>query len=192
MVENPNTQALIDLWNKQMEEGTQAWAKLVAQGQAVDAAAFLRPFMDPGMAAWAKVFAQGSVTPDLMSQWKQFLDQWIAAWSKVLEQAMGTETFAQSLGKYLDQWLTLQAPMKKVADESAETTLSALGIPSRSQVVGIARQVMDLDDRIERLEDRLDALMARMDDLFKSLADHEVAAADRAAGRRVTRKKEGR
>ncbi len=189
MATNPSPQALLDSWKKQIEEGTQAWANLVAQGQAVDAAAFLRPFMDPGMAAWSKLFTQGAVTPDLMTQWKQFLDQWIAAWSKVLEQVMGTEVFAQALGKYLDQWLTLQAPMKKVADESAETTLSMLGIPSRSQVVGIARQVMDLDDRTERLEERVDALMARMDDLFKSLADHEVAAAHRAAGRRVTKKK---
>lgn len=189
MAKNPSPQALLDSWKKQIEEGTQAWANLVAQGQAVDAAAFLRPFMDPGMAAWSKVFAQGSVTPDLMTQWKQFLDQWIAAWSKVLEQAMGTEAFAQALGKYLDQWLTVQAPMKKAADESAEATLSALGVPSRSQVVALARQLVDLDDRIEQVEERLDGLMRRMDDLFKSLADHEVAAAHRAAGRRVGRKK---
>jgi hypothetical protein len=189
MVEHPSTQALIDLWKKQMEEGTQAWAKIAAQGQAVDAAAFLRPFMDPGMAAWSKVFAQGSVTPDLMTQWKQFLDQWIAAWSKVLEQAMGTEAFAQALGKSLEQWLTNQAPMRRIAEQSTEATLSTLGIPSRSQVLGIARQVIGLDDRIEGLEDRLDALMARMDDLFKALADHETAAANRAAGKGATRMK---
>jgi hypothetical protein len=99
----------------------------------------------------------------------------------VLEQAMGTEAFAQALGKYLQQWLTLQAPMKRVADDSTEATLSALGVPSRSQVVGLARQLMDLDDRIEQVEERLDALMRRMDDLFASLADHEAAAARRAA-----------
>jgi hypothetical protein len=187
MIENPSPQALFDLWKKQIEEGTQAWTKLMGQGQAADPATFWRPYMDQGLAAWSKVFTQGPVTPDLMTQWKQFLDQWIAAWSKVLEQAMGTEAFAQALGKYLDQWLTAQAPMKKVADESAEATLSTLGIPSRSQVVGVARQVMDLDDRIERLEDRLGALMTRMDDLFKALGEHEAAAARRAAGREAPR-----
>ena len=181
MVENPSPQALFDLWKKQIEEGTQAWTRLMSQGQAADPAAFWRPFMDQGMAAWSKLFTQGPVTPDLMTQWKQFLDQWIAAWSKVLEQAMGTEAFAQALGKYLEQWLTLQAPMKKVADESTEVTLSALGVPSRSQVVGLARQLVDLDDRIEQVEERLDGLMRRMDDLFKSLADHEAAAARRAS-----------
>ena len=62
-------------------------------------------------------------------------------------------------------------------------TLQALGIPSRSQVVGVARQLVDLEDRIEGLEDRLGALLARMDDLFKSLEDHEAAAERRAAER---------
>jgi hypothetical protein len=188
MVGNPSPEALFALWKKQIEEGTQAWTKLMDQGQAADPAAFWRPYMDQGMAAWSKLFTQGPVTPDLMTQWKQFLDQWIAAWSKALEKAMGTEAFAQALGKYLDQWLTAQAPMRKVTDQSAEATLSTLGIPSRSQIVGIARQVMDLDDRVERLEDRLDALMTRMDDLFKALGKHEDAAARRAVKREAPRK----
>jgi len=189
MADNSSTQALFDLWKKQIEEGTQAWARLVGQigqsgqPQPPDPLQFWRPFMDQSMAAWSKLLTQGPPTPELLTQWKQFLDQWIAAWQKVLEQAMGTEAFAQVLGKYLDQWLSVQAPIKKVAEESTEATLQALGVPSRTQVVGIARQVVDLEDRIEGLEDRLGALMARMDDLFKSLADHEAAAARRAAER---------
>jgi hypothetical protein len=55
-------------------------------------------------------------------------------------------------------------------------------------MVGIARQVMDLDDRTERMEDRLDALMTRMDDLFKALGKHEDAAARRAVKREAPRK----
>jgi len=185
MAENSSTQALFDLWKKQIEEGTQAWLRMMGQPQAADPTLFWRPFLDQGMAAWVKLLTQGPVTPDLLGQWKQFLDQWIATWGKVLEQAMGTEAFAQALGKYLEQWLAFQAPVRKVVGESAEAALSALGIPSRSQVVGIARQLMDLDDRIEKLEDRMGALMTRMDDLFKALADHEEAAVRRATAKGV-------
>jgi hypothetical protein len=96
---------------------------------------------------------------------------------------MGRDAFAQALGKYLEQWLALQAPLKKAAGESTEAMLLALGIPSRSQVVEIARQLVDLQDRLEGLEDRLGALMARMDDLGRALADHEEAAARRAASK---------
>jgi hypothetical protein len=183
MAENAGAQALFDLWRKHIEEATQAWAGTMGQAQTVDPTQFWRPFMDQGMAAWSKLFTQGPMTPELLDQWKQFLDQWIAAWSKVLEQAMGTEAFAQALGKHMEQWLSLQAPMKKAAEESAEAVLSAVGIPSRSQVIGIARQLVDLEDRIEGLEDRMAALLAKMDDLSKAIVRHEPSTPRRTAGK---------
>jgi hypothetical protein len=183
MAENPGTQAFFDLWKQQIEEGTQAWVRMMGQGQMADPTQLWRPFMDQGMAAWSKLFTQGPMTPEYLGQWKQFLDQWIAAWSKVLEQAMGTEAFAQALGKHLDQWLSFQAPMKKATEESAEAVLSALGIPARSQVVGIARQLGDLEDRIEELGDRMSALMAKMEDLLKPIAHHEPSTPRRTTGK---------
>ncbi len=179
------TQALFDLWKKQIEEGTQAWSRMMGQSQAVDPTQFWRPFMDQGIAAWSKLLTQGPVTPDLMAQWKQFLDQWIAAWGKVLEQAMGTEAFAQALGKQLEQWLSVQGPAKKAADQTTEATLAALGVPSRTQVVGVARQLEDLEDRIEGLEDRLGELVARLDGLFKVRQEREKSRA-RRGGKKPT------
>jgi len=177
MADDAGTQALFDMWKKQIEEGTQAWARMMGQAQATaappDLTQFWRPFMDQGIAAWHKLLAQGPVTPDIMAQWKQFLDQWIAAWGKVLEQAMGTETFAKALGKQLEQWLSTVGPAKQAADQTAEATLQALGIPSRTQVTGIARQIMDLEDRIEGLEDKLGTLLSTIDILVKALAARE-------------------
>jgi hypothetical protein len=89
MADNPSQQ-LVDMWKRQVEEGTQAWLRMMGQGAGaaptMDPQSFWRPFMDQGMAAWSKVMTQGAApSPDLMTQWKQFLDQWIAAWSRVLE-----------------------------------------------------------------------------------------------------------
>ena len=159
------TQQLFDLWKKQVDEGTQAWLKMAGQGQPVDPQAFWRPFMDQGMQAWSKVMTQGTVSPDLMAQWKQFLDQWIAAWSKVLEQAMGTENFAQAMGKQLEGFLSVAAPVKKAAEQQVEAGLAALGLPSRSQVVGLAKQIAGLEEKIEGVEDRIEAALARLDRL---------------------------
>jgi hypothetical protein len=164
---------LFELWKKQLEEGTQAWLKLLGQGQPPDPQAFWRPFMDQGIAAWSKVMTQGTASPDLMAQWKRFLDQWIAAWSKALEQAMGTEAFARALGQQMEAFLAVTGPVKKAAEQHIETTLAGLGVPSRSQVVGIARQIVELDERIEGVEDRLDAVLRRL---------NEVAAALKQAG----------
>ena len=163
MADIPSSEELFALWRKQIEAGTDAWAKTVSQmagqGQAPsappDPAMFWRPFMDQGVAGWAQLFSAGPVSPELMGQWKKFLDDWIAAWTRALEQAMGTEAFAQALGKTLDQFLTVQGAAKQTLEQSSQATLQSLGLPSRDQVVGLSRQLMDLEDRIEAIEDAL-------------------------------------
>ena len=156
MADNSATQQLFDLWKKQVDEGTQAWLRMAGQGTAPDPQAFWRPFMDQGMQAWSKVMTQGTASPDLLAQWKQFLDQWIAAWSKVLEQAMG---------KQLEGFLNVSGPAKKAAEQQIEVGLSTLGLPSRTLVIGLAKQIAGLEEKIEGLEDRLDAVLARLDGL---------------------------
>ncbi|PYN60109.1 MAG: hypothetical protein DMD92_07715 [Candidatus Rokuibacteriota bacterium] len=157
---------LFDIWKKQLEEGTQAWTRLVIQAPPTappDPFSFWRPVLDEGLQAWAKLFAQSPVSPDLHGQWKQFLDQWIEAWSKVLGQAMGTEEFAKLMGQSLDQILVSQAPLKKVADQGIEQALQSLNLPSRSQLTAVAKQIVELEDRLERIEDTIGAVLRRLD-----------------------------
>jgi poly(hydroxyalkanoate) synthase III subunit E len=166
-------QPLLDLWKRQLEEGTQAWVRLMSQAPGgaagtappVDPQAFWKPFMDQGIAAWSKVMSQGPASPELMTQWKQFLDQWIAAWSRVLEQTMGTEAFAQVLGRQLEASLTAGGPAKKAADQQLEAGLASLGLPSRAQLIGVAQQIAQLEEKIEGVEDKLDAVLKRLDEV---------------------------
>lgn len=167
------SQQLLDMWKRQVEEGTQAWLRMMGQAQAptappnpaMDPQAFWRPFMDQGMAAWSKVMTQGTApSPDLMAQWKQFLDQWIAAWSRVLEQAMGTDAFAQLMGKQLEGFLNVSAPIKKAAEQQIDASLAGLGIPSRGQVTALARHVAQVEEKIDALEDKLDLILRRLKD----------------------------
>ena len=163
------SQQLLDMWKRQVEEGTQAWLKMMGQGSAaaappMDPQAFWRPFMDQGMAAWSKVMTQGSApSPDLMAQWKQFLDQWIAAWSRVLEQAMGTDTFAKMMGQQLEGFLNVSGPVKKAAEQQIDASLAGLGMPSRAQVVALARHLAQVEEKIDGLEDKLDRALRHLD-----------------------------
>ena len=161
------TQQLMDMWKKQVEEGSQAWLRMLGapQAQPLDPQAFWRPFMDQGIAAWSRVMTQGQASPDLMAQWKQFLDQWIAAWSRVLEQTMGTEAFAQVLGRQLDASLNAAGPAKKAADQQIEASLASLGMASRAQVIAVAQHIAQLEEKIEGLEDRLDTILKRLTEL---------------------------
>lgn len=159
-------QQLFDLWRKQFEEGAQAWARMVAQQPAPppDPMAFWRPVLDQGLQNWARMFAQTPASPDMMSQWKQFLDQWIEAWSRVLGQAMNTEAFAQQMGRSLDQWLGAYAPAKQAMDQQVDQALQTLNLASRSQVTGVARQIVDLEERLERVEDAVNAVLKKLDE----------------------------
>jgi hypothetical protein len=125
--------------------------------------------MEQSMAVWARLMSQGPASPELIGQGKQFLDQWIATWGRALEQAMSTEAFAQVLGQQLQIFLNAASPTRKAAEQHVEATLSGLGLPSRTQVVSLAKQVVQLEKKIEGLEDRLDTVLARLDEVAAGL-----------------------
>ena len=159
------SQQLFEIWKKQLDEGTQAWTRLLGTNPTPtpDPLSFWKPAMEHGLQQWARIFATTPVTPDLMGQWKQFLDQTIEAWSKALGQVMSTEQYAQAMGKSLEQWLVAYAPIKKQADQGIETALQALNLPTRAQVVSLSRQVMDLEERLDRLVDGISAVLRRLE-----------------------------
>jgi hypothetical protein len=157
-------QAMFDAWKKQMEESTQAWARAVSGGgHAADPLQMWRPFMEQASQGWTAMAQQGVPATDIAAQWKALMDQWLNAWDQVLTKAMGTEQFAQALSAHLDQWLAMQAPLRKATKESRDAALEAFGVPSREQVIGIARQIMDLDDRLEDVERGLKALLNKLE-----------------------------
>ena len=187
MADSPSSDELFAMWRKQVEAGAEAWKKAVQQaashGQVPpsppDPTQFWRQFTGQASPPWASFQGAGPVNPDILRQWKTFLDDWIAAWSKALEEAMSTPAFAEALGKTLDQFLTVQGKAKRAAAKSSKATLDAMGLPSREQIVGLARQLMDLEDRLESLEDKIDAGAAPR------------PAATRARAKAATRKKPG-
>ena len=150
-------------WRKQVEAGTAAWIKTVrqmaSQGHVPpppDPMQFWRQFSNAGPMNAPPFAGAGPVDPQMLAQWKRFLDDWIAAWSQALERAMGTEAFAEALGKTLDQFLTVQGKAREAVERSGKAAIDAVGLPSREQVVGLSRQLMDLEDRLEGLEDKIE------------------------------------
>jgi poly(hydroxyalkanoate) synthase III subunit E len=170
MTQPDNAQELLGFWRKQIDEGARAWTNLVEQRGQSDPSALWRPVMDEAMASWGKLFTEGPITPDMQARWKSFLDQWIKAWSAALEEAMGTEAFAKAMGQTLDHYLDAQGPLRKSTSAATEETLGALGLPSRTQLSGLAHQVGDLDDRVDELEDAIATVRGRIEELDRTLA----------------------
>jgi hypothetical protein len=170
-----------ETWRRQLEEGTQAWTRLVSQTSTPppDPLGFWKPILDQGLQNWARLFAQSPATPDMMGQWKQFLDQWIEAWSRVLGQTMNTDAFAQVMGRSLEQWLSAQAPLKKTAEQSLDGALQTLNLASRAQLTAVARQIVELDERVERIEDAVGALRGRVEQLVHLVSAKDASGAAR-------------
>jgi Poly(R)-hydroxyalkanoic acid synthase subunit (PHA_synth_III_E) len=158
---------LFDTWRRQLEESTRAWTKMVGQmtptAAPPDPVAFWRPVLNQGLENWARMFAQTPASPDLTAQWKQFLDQWIEAWSRVLGQSMNTEAFAQMMGRSLEQMLAAQAPVKKAGEQALDQMLMNLNLASRTQLTGVAKQIVELEERLERVEDGIQAILKRLE-----------------------------
>ena len=175
MADSTSSQQFFDLWRKQIEHGTQQWAEMVKEGApsapGMDPMAFWRPVLNSGLEQWARMFATTPVSPDLMSQWKQFLDQWIEAWSKALGQSMGTENFARMMGSSLDQMLNAMGPAKKAAQQQIDSALETMNVASRSQLTGVAKQIVELEERIDRVEDGISAILKKLDQLARAGAE---------------------
>jgi polyhydroxyalkanoate synthesis regulator phasin len=163
---DPTGTQFFDMWRRQLEESTQAWARMVSQAAPAapppDPMAFWRPVLNQGLEQWARMFAQTPASPEVMAQWKRFLDQWIDAWSRVLGQAMSTDAFAQQMGRSLETWLAAQAPVKKAGEQALEQTLQAMNVASRSQLTSVARQIVELEERLERVEEGIQTILMRL------------------------------
>lgn len=169
------SQQLFDTWRRQFEEGAQAWAKMLSQTPAAppDPTRLWAPMMEQWVQAWARTFAQAPMSPDLAGQWKQFVDQSIEAWSRALGEAMHTDQFAQLLNRYLDQWLVAYGPVKKAAEQANDAALQVLNLASRTQVAGVARQIVELEERIDRLEDAVTTALRKLDQLTTAATRRE-------------------
>ena len=122
MPTNMATDELFDFWKKQVEQGTEAWARIAGQKhpatEPFDPLKFWRPMFDQLSGEWAKAVQQGAMTPDVLKQWKAFLDQWLLTWDKIFAELMKTDAFAEIMGKQLEQWLSVQAPFRQGAAAS--------------------------------------------------------------------------
>ena len=54
--------------------------------------------------------------------------------------------------------------MKKAAEQQIEQALATLNFASRTQLISVAKQIVELEERLERMEDTLGAILKRLDD----------------------------
>lgn len=116
--------------------------------------------------AWtglAQPLAQAEPPPPTPGEaWKRSTDRWLNGWSAFLEDVTTRPGFATAAGQTLNRVLDIQKPLREQTETTMQRWLEALNMPSRADLIRLARQINevnarldDLGDQVEEIEDRL-------------------------------------
>ena len=102
--------------------------------------------------------------PTPAEAWKRSMDRWLNAWSGFLEETMTQPAFAATSGRTLDRMLDVQKPLRDQTEVTMQRWLEAINMPSRADVVRLARQLNDVNARLDELGDQLEAIQDALAD----------------------------
>lgn len=94
---------------------------------------------------------------DPFDTWRGMRDAGMESWSKMMIQMVNSEAYAQATGALLDAYLTTSAPFRKALESTMTQVLTQLNMPTRSDVIGIAERLTNIEMRLDDLEAKFDA-----------------------------------
>lgn len=112
---------------------------------------------------------EGTQHFDPLRTWREWYQKSEKQWSDTLSGILGNDQFAQATGKYVQEAMHLH----RMFTESMAQYLSALNLPSRTDIIA-------LSDRVGELEDNMAGLQVEVRHLRRLLAEYEGEAADGA------------
>lgn len=86
--------------------------------------------------------------PDPLEMWRNWLSESERQWNGFLNQAMATDEFSQTMGKFMDVYLNMQKSMS----EAMGRYLTAMNLPTRTDVLALGDRISALEERIAGLE----------------------------------------
>jgi polyhydroxyalkanoic acid synthase PhaR subunit len=93
---------------------------------------------------------------DPFGAWKNMRDAGMDAWSKMMIQLVNSEPYVQASSVMLDTWLTTSAPFRRAIETAMTQALTQLNMPTRSDVIGLAERLTNIEMRLDNLEAALE------------------------------------
>lgn len=123
-------------------------------------------------------------TIDPFEAWRNLRDAAMETWSKNWIEAVNTDAYAKATGTMLDTYLAAVQPFRDLIGKTITQTLQSANMPTRSDVIGLAERLTNIEIRLDDLDARLDgfeegiqALLARPDAAPAEPAAESTAAA---------------
>ena len=102
---------------------------------------------------------------DPLAQMFQFYDSFAKAWSGVVSEAVASPSFAESMGRQLESSLDSMTLFRRQMGDLMEQYLQQMSLPTRKEVISIARRMthleIALDDLNAKMDETLDLLKAK-------------------------------
>lgn len=91
---------------------------------------------------------------------EEFRDVWLDTANRAFKEVMGTTAFAAATGETVSE--ALEA--RQQADETAETTLHGLGLPTEGDVQEVGERLVELERRQHAVERKLERVLEAVDE----------------------------
>jgi hypothetical protein len=101
---------------------------------------------------------------DPFAQMFQFYDSFQKTWSGVMSEAVGSKSFAESMGQQLESSLDTMTLFRRQFGDLMEQYLRQMSLPTRKEVISIAKRLTQLEMAIDDLNAKVDEVL----DLLKS------------------------
>jgi hypothetical protein len=107
---------------------------------------------------------EGNTQVDPFAQMFQFYDSFAKAWSGVMSETVSSKGFAESMGQQLEGSLDTMTLFRRQFGDLMEQYLHQMSLPTRKEVINIAKRLTQLEMAIDDLDAKMDEVL----DLMKS------------------------
>ena len=101
---------------------------------------------------------------DPFSQMVQFYDDWTKTWSGAASEMVSNKGFADSMAQQLESSLGATQLVRRQMSQLMEQSLQQMNLPTRSEVLNLAKRLTNIEMRLDDMEAKLDEVL----DLLKA------------------------
>jgi len=98
---------------------------------------------------------------DPWSAWLGIRNESMDVWAKAMVDVVNTEQYSQASGAMLDAYLTASIPFNDMLKKAMTQALQQANMPSRTDVIGLAERLTQVEMHLDDLDAKIDEAIAR-------------------------------
>lgn len=102
-----------------------------------------------------------------LESWIKLRDMMMESWSKAMADVVASDAYAQATGAMLDNYLSVSAPAHQAVERAMEPLLAQLNMPSRPEIISLAKRLTNIELRLDDFDAKLDAIQNSLQELLR-------------------------